>query len=232
MTPAQEKFNSNIMIRGVHYYLKAYSGRRHCPLIILHTDKTQSYKKNLGERRGVGSCAGCFFGTATGTGCFFGTATGTGCFFGTATETGASPLLVFLFLHLPLLFFSSRVSSIASPLLVFLFLQLPLLFFSSRVSSIASSLLVFLFLHLPLLFSSSCFFTCLSSSSLHVSSFASSLHVFLQLPLLFSCFQTCLMAFAWHVTILVLPAICVWVGRRRVMVMISYRGEWWVECQV
>ena len=86
-----------------------------------------------------------------------------------------------------------------------------------------SPLLVFLFLHLPLLFFSS-----------RVSSIASPLLVFLflHLPLLFSCFQTCLMAFAWHVTILVLPAICVWVGRRRVMVMISYRGEWWIECQV
>ena len=98
---------------------------------------------------------GCFFGTATGTGCFFCTATGTGCFFCTATETGASSLHVFL--HLPLLFFSSRVSSVASPFLVFLFLHLPLLFFSSRVSSIASPLLLF-----------TCFFNCLSSSRLLV----------------------------------------------------------------
>ena len=85
-----------------------------------------------------------------------------------------SPVLVFLFLHLPLLFFSSRVSSIASSLLVFLFLHLTLLFFSSRVSSIASPLLLFM-----------CFFNFLSSSCLLVSSFASSL-------LLFTCFFNCL----------------------------------------
>ena len=173
------------MIRGVHYYLKAYSGRRHCPLI--YCIRTL-YKRNLGERRGVGSCAGCFFrtatgtgcffGTATGTGCFFGTATGTGCFFGTATETGASPLLVFLFLHLPLLFSSSCFFICLSSSSLHVFLQLPLLFScscfftglsSSRllVSSLASPLLVFLFLHLPLLFFSS-----------RVSSIASPLLVF------------------------------------------------------
>ena len=73
-----------------------------------------------------------------------------------------SPLLVFLFLHLPLLFFSSRVSSIASSLLVFLFLHLTLLFFSSCVSSIASPLLVSSFASSLLLFT--CFFNCLSSS--------------------------------------------------------------------
>ena len=200
MTPAQEKFHSNIMIRGVHYYLKAYSGRRHCPLIYCIRTKYSLIKKNLGERRGVGSCAGCFFrtatetgcffrtatgtgcffcffGTATGTGCFFRTATGTGCFFRTATETGASPLLFSsscFFICLS----SSRllVSSFASPLLLFTCFFNCLSFSRLLVSSIASPLLVFLFLHLPLLFFSS-----------RVSSIASPLLVFLflHLPLLF-----------------------------------------------
>ena len=70
--------------------------------------------------------------------------------------------------------------------------------FSSCVSSFASPLLLFtcffnclsssslhVFLPLPLLFSSSCFFNCLSSSRLLVSSIVSPL-------LLFSCFFNCL----------------------------------------
>ena len=191
------------MIRGVHYYLKAYSGRRHCPLIYCIRTKYSLIKKNLGERTGVGSCAGCFFRTATETGCFFHTATGTGCFFRTATGTScffrtATETGCFFGTATGTgCFFRTATETGASPLLS-----------SSRllVSSFASPLLLF-----------TCFFNCLSSSRLLVSSFASPL-------LLFTCFFNCLSSsrvfklVSWLLlgmlyTILVLPAICVWVGR-------------------
>ena len=135
------------MIRGIHYYLKAYSA---LPFNILHTDKIQYYiKKNLGERRGVGSCAGCFFRTATGTGCYFGTATGTGCFFGTATGTGC--------------FFGTATGTGC----FFGTVTGTGCFFRTATETGASSLLLF-----------TCFFICLSSSRLLVSSIASPLLVF------------------------------------------------------